>query len=331
MALSALLGWSSSAPAAAAAAAPSVSVSQVPMTITIPAHPQIMIAVANSESMDGTLSGAIMTGAGLYPEMQNSSSPLTFTIPAGFTPPVNAGNGVTAPYTVAGSGVWLDNSPSRLNVAKAGIMNVLTNYVPYADFGLMEYSLPGLSAYSTSLYLMSPNVSATNPTGSFLFTATQTPIAGVEYVPNPCYQYTNPALSHMSAGSWAYNDCVNWDSFYSSQNISQQPWMGVGASSDDPQVNDVLYGLAINCTDYTTAAEGYVPSPPNPFTSYSLADYNNNPGNIYEGYSHTTNGCLSGVTPTNAGYVPYRRRSCIWRAASAITPISKPAISMPVR
>ena len=305
MALSALLGWSSSAPAAAAVAAPSVSISQVPMTITIPAHPQIMIAVANSESMDGTLSGAIMTGAGLYPEMQNSSSPLTFTIPAGFTPPVNAGNGVTAPYTVAGNGVWLDNSPSRLNVAKAGIMNVLTNYIPYADFGLMEYSLPGLSAYPTSVYLMSPNVSATNPTGSFLFTATQTPMAGVEYVANPCYEYTNPALSHINTGSWVYNDCVNWNSFYSSQNISQQPWMGVGASSDDPQVNDVLYGLAINCTDYTTAAEGYVPSPPNPFTSYSLADYNNNPGNIYEGYSYTTNGCLSGVTPTNAGYVPY--------------------------
>jgi len=145
LALIALVGSSSSV----FAAAPAVSISQVPMTITIPAHPQIMLAVANSESMDGTLSGAIMTGAGLYPEMQNSSSPLTFTIPAGFTPPVNAGNGVTAPYTVAGSGVWLDNSPSRLNVAKAGIMSVLTNYIPYADFGLMEYSLPGLSAYAT--------------------------------------------------------------------------------------------------------------------------------------------------------------------------------------
>jgi len=276
------------------------------MTITIPAHPQIMLAVANSESMDGTLSGAIMTGAGLYPLMQNSSSPLDFTIPAGFTPPVNDGNGVTAPYTVAGSGgLWLDNSPSRLNVAKAGIMSVLTNYIPYADFGLMEYSLPGLSAYATSVYLMSPNVSLTNPTGSFLFTSVQTPIAGVEYVNNPCYQYTNAALSHITNGSWAYNDCAAWASFYSSQNIVNQQWMGIGASSDDPQVNDVLYGLAINCTDYTTAAESYVPSPPNPFTAYSLADYNNNPGNIYEGYNYTTNGCLTGVSPTNAGYVPY--------------------------
>jgi type IV pilus assembly protein PilY1 len=301
MALTGLLGWSTSTPAAA----PSVSISQVPMTIAIPAHPQIMIAVANSQSMDGTLSGAIMTGAGLYPDMQNSSSPLSFTIPAGFTPPVNAGNGVTAPYTVAGSGVWLDNSPSRLNVAKAGIMSVLSDYIPYADFGLMEYSLPGLASYATSVYLMSPNVSAANPTGSFLFTATQTPIAGVEYVANPCWKYTNSFLSHMSSGDWAYNDCASWDTFYSSQNISQQRWMGIGASSDDPQVNDVLYGLAINCTDYTTAAESYVPSPPNPFTSYSLADYNSNPGNIYEGYSYTTNGCLSGVTPTNAGFVPY--------------------------
>src|ERR1022692_5032730 len=76
LALIALVGSSSSV----FAAAPSVSISQVPMTITIPAHPQIMLAVANSESMDGTLSGAIMTGAGLYPLMQNSSSPLDFTI-----------------------------------------------------------------------------------------------------------------------------------------------------------------------------------------------------------------------------------------------------------
>ncbi len=302
LALSALVG----SPSAVFAAAPGVSISQVPMTITIPAHPQIMLAVANSESMDGTLSGAIMTGAGLYPLMQNSSSPLDFTIPAGFTPPVNDGNGVIAPYTVAGSGgLWLDNSPSRLNVAKAGIMSVLTNYIPYADFGLMEYSLPGLSAYATSVYLMSPNVSLTNPTGSFLFTSVQTPIAGVEYVNNPCYKYTTAALSHITNGSWAYNDCASWATFYASQNIVNQQWMGIGASSDDPQVNDVLYGLAINCTDYTTAAELYVPSPPNPFTAYSLADYNNNPGNIYEGYNYTTNGCLTGVSPTNAGYVPY--------------------------
>ena len=44
---------------AIATAPPTVAVSQVPMTVEIPAHPQILLAVGNSQSMDGTLSGAI--------------------------------------------------------------------------------------------------------------------------------------------------------------------------------------------------------------------------------------------------------------------------------
>ena len=48
----------------ALAGAPTIPISQVPMTVAIPAHPQIMLALGNSQSMDGTLSGAIMTGAG---------------------------------------------------------------------------------------------------------------------------------------------------------------------------------------------------------------------------------------------------------------------------
>ncbi|MBV8307771.1 MAG: hypothetical protein JO274_09860, partial [Gammaproteobacteria bacterium] len=77
------------------------SIAQVPLTVANPAHPQIVIAVGNSESMDGNLSGAIMTGSGsLSPVLallQNSSSPLNFTIPAGFTPPLNPGAGGMAP------------------------------------------------------------------------------------------------------------------------------------------------------------------------------------------------------------------------------------------
>ena len=38
--------------ASAIAGAPTVSISQVPMTIAIPAHPQIMLALANSQSME---------------------------------------------------------------------------------------------------------------------------------------------------------------------------------------------------------------------------------------------------------------------------------------
>src|SRR6202035_1664621 len=107
---------------AAVAPPPAVPVSQVPLTITIPAHPQIMLAVANSESMDGNLSGAIMTGSGslgaTYAGLNSSSSPVSFTIPAGFTPPLNSGTAGLAPYTVNSGGTLYDNSPSRLNVAK---------------------------------------------------------------------------------------------------------------------------------------------------------------------------------------------------------------------
>jgi type IV pilus assembly protein PilY1 len=39
-------------------------ISQVPLTVAQQAHPQVVIAIGNSESMDGNLSGAIMTGAG---------------------------------------------------------------------------------------------------------------------------------------------------------------------------------------------------------------------------------------------------------------------------
>ena len=85
-----LWGWSSNVMAAAAAVTP-LQISQVPMTITLPAHPQILLALGNSQSMAGDLSGAIYTGSGAiaHPLLFTSSSPVNFTIPAGFTPPVN--------------------------------------------------------------------------------------------------------------------------------------------------------------------------------------------------------------------------------------------------
>ena len=112
--------------ALALATAPAlVPISQVPMTVQIPAHPQILLAVGNSQSMDGNLSGAIMTGSGGLPTsfsaLNASSSPVNYTIPTGFTPPLNPGSSGVAPYTVNSSGVLYDNSASRLNVAKAGI------------------------------------------------------------------------------------------------------------------------------------------------------------------------------------------------------------------
>src|SRR5579863_9277217 len=108
-----LICWSSNAMAAPAAP---INISQVPLTVTIPAHPQILLALANSESMDGDLSGAIRTGSGSIPHplLYPTSSPVNFTIPAGFTPPLDGGNGIVAPYTVNVGGLLEDNSPSRL-------------------------------------------------------------------------------------------------------------------------------------------------------------------------------------------------------------------------
>src|SRR6516225_9802079 len=113
-------------PAATATAVTPTQISQVPLTVAQQAHPQVVLAIGNSESMDGNLSGAIMTGAGSLPAamslLNNSSSPVSYTIPTGFTPPVNLGPGDgTAPYTFPSGGHNVDNSPSRLNVAKGGI------------------------------------------------------------------------------------------------------------------------------------------------------------------------------------------------------------------
>src|SRR3974390_1419491 len=97
------IALTTSHPAGAGAPA-SVLVSQTPLTVQIPAHPQIVLAVGNSESMDGNLSGAIMTGSGslggaLAAGLAASSSPANYPVPADFSPPVTAAVGGQAPYT----------------------------------------------------------------------------------------------------------------------------------------------------------------------------------------------------------------------------------------
>ena len=283
--------WS---PPVLAAAAPMVPISQVPMTVTIPAHPQILLAVANSQSMDGDLSGAIRTGSGsLGPALsglQPSSSPVNYTIPVGFTPPANPGGGGVAPYTVNSGGLLLDNSASRMNVAKGGLSAILNSYISSADFALMDYSTSGLNEFTTWVYQMSQP-------GGFTFTSTLgTNVPGtVEYLPNPCYQ-TNPAATDPVS-----IDCNNLNSFYASQNIFSKQYLVVSASSDDPSVNDVLYaggGIDPVCVVFGG------PTPPTPFPpNYSLGNYNS--GGVLERYSSEVNSCARATGPTNAGFVPY--------------------------
>jgi type IV pilus assembly protein PilY1 len=264
-----------------------ISISQVPLTVTIPAHPQILLALANSQSMDGNLSGAIMTGSGsiAFPLLNPTSSPVNFTIPSGFAPPVSAGSGGQAPYTVSSSGLLLDNSPSRLNVSKAGLTAVLNAYMADADFGLMQYNTSGLGAYTTWVYQMSQ-------AGGFTFTNTIPP-AGTEYVLNPCFNVL------ATSGTTVASDCTTLNTLYSSQSIRTNKYMIVGSSSDDPNINDVLY--ASGGIDPVCVVSGG-PSPASPFT-LPLSTYNT--GGVLETYTTSHNSCAPQTGPTNAGFVPF--------------------------
>lgn len=272
---------------ALAATPPQVSISSIPLTLVAPAHPQVLVAIGNSESMDGNLSGAIMTGSGTAPsQLYASSSPQNFTIPPGFTPPLNAGSGGVAPYTVTCGSYLCDNSPSRLNVAKQAVQAILNTYAGSTDFGLLTYSTSGRANYTTWLYLMSQN-------GGFTFSASNTPApASGEYVNNPCY--------NVPSGNTVYSNCNQIAKLLGSQ-VFTQPYMLVQYSSDDPFVNDVLYasGLSPVCLVYGTRTPSS-PFPPN----YTLSDYN--AGGITVSYSNQINTCARTTGPTNAGFVPFQ-------------------------
>ncbi|MHB8405172.1 MAG: pilus assembly protein [Gammaproteobacteria bacterium] len=274
----------------ALAATPLVSISNIPLTLVSPAHPQVLLAIPNSQSVDGDLSGAIMTGSGMsaVPSQLNaSSSPVDFTVPSGFTPPVTGGAaGSSQPYTASCGAYLCDNSASRLNVAKQSIQAILDSFVGNTDFGLLDYSTGGPALYSTWLYVMSN-------TGGFTFSATNTPAPPLgEYINNPCY--------NVPTGNSVYTDCNNMVGLLGSQLLSM-PYMLVQFSSDDPTVNDVLYagGLSPVCLVYGNT------NPTTPFPPYrSLAQYNS--GSITVSYPSEINPCAPTVGPTNAGFVPYQ-------------------------
>jgi type IV pilus assembly protein PilY1 len=239
--------------------------------------------------MDGDLSGAIRTGSGSIPHplLYPTSSFVNFTIPAGFTPPLNPGAAGQAPYTVSSGGLLVDNSPSRLNVAKAGITAVLNAYIDSADFGLIDYDVSGLVSWKTWVYQMS------NP-GGFTFTNT-IPTSG-EYVLNPCYGV------NLAAGVPVSNNCAQLNLFYATQNITAQQYMLVSASSDDPSVNDVFYdpgGFDPVCIVFNGPHPGPNPFPP----QYSLGAFEG--GGVFESYFSGVNSCPGATGPTNAGFVPF--------------------------
>lgn len=327
------------------AMAQSVTISESPLTVSVPSHPQVLFAVGNSESMDGNVSGAIMTGSGSITDssvgtaLLNSSSPLCFPAVSGFTPPLagyaasGTGSTSTCPsgsalYTVVSngtsyvspqtgtSGTYYDNSPSRLNVAKAGIYQILQTYLPSVDFALEDYSIGSPTPYTTWVYYMSPYmiISSTGAVTSNNFGLTST--SGSNTLANPCYQYS----SASNFGSTLQSDCTAIDGNFFKNTLSSNQYLNLagstagetGISSDSPLVNDVLYGSGFDPVFVSyNSTSGSSPSPPNPYCTscnpagYTLAQYNSNLGNILTTYQNNTTGGIRATFPTNAGFIPF--------------------------
>jgi type IV pilus assembly protein PilY1 len=271
---------------------PPTDIAQVPLALAVPQHPQVLFAVGNSESMDGNLSGAIMAGSGALASdstsLNGSSSPLQFSIPPGFVPPLDAGSDGQAPYTVTNGSTLRDNSPSRLNVAKIGIATLIQSFAAQADFALMDYKTASLNSYSTWVYYIS------SPDG-FTF-VDSVPTSGRTVV-NPCYHYSS-ASTNVAA------NCAAIATLYGVGAVENNALLAIAASSDDAAINDVLYASSPLPAVFV-ADTG--PLPPSPYPpNYQLTDYN--VGRIVEAYTRTTplvfGGAAWSTGPTNAGYVP---------------------------
>lgn len=255
---------------------------------TTSGKPQVLVAVTNSQSMDGDLTGAIFTGSGTVAGLQNSASPVNYPVPTGFTPPLQAASAGQAPYTVVRGSSVLDNSYSRLNVAKAAIQSTLQTYLSSFDFGLETYSTASTVANSTWVYYLS------GPQG---FTFSSSPVAGVLNLPNPCYRYTTNSSSAVSSA------CSKLASKLYGSTLQTSAYMQAAKTSDAQDVNDVLYAPNGSLAPVFVAHGGTSPATPYP-PNYSATDYER--GRVAVGYDTTTPGGFSlTFTPTNAGYTPY--------------------------
>lgn len=279
-------------PVAPLFAAPSLVIPQIPLVLSTPVHPQVLFALANSESMDGTMSGAIMTGSGSLSTalntLENTTSPEKYLVPAGFTPPLQAADLTgQAPYTVTQSTRLYDNGPSRMNMAKAGIKAILDAYMLSTDFGLAVYSTSGAQSLNTWVYYMSPT------SGDFVFTNTQT--AGKRYVDNPC-------LNYLLSSATVNSNCSQIDAQVGGSLVKNSLYMEISASSDDPNINDVLYTNSAFPGVFLTY-QGPTPATPYP-PNFTLGNYNSGGVVLTYGRTKPSVGSL-GTSPTNAGYVPF--------------------------
>ena len=290
-------------------------------------RPQIVIAIGNSQSMDGDLGGAIMTGSGLLSSklnsLYNTSSPVNYSVPSGFTPPLTPTQTASAPYTYSSNGVLYDNSASRLNVAKAGINQVVGTYLGGMDFALEDYSTSGRQLYTTLVYYMAPaggftfvdKLPANGFTSYTAYTDFVSNSANANASPSATRWVLNPCKDYAKASSSVANYCslIDATGSFPKGNLSGSTYMQIAASSDDPNINDVLYAQGANALslDYGGAYAAYnyntyigpISGTNTPYTYFTLQNYEQ--GVVTVGYNNFTDSYSSITGPTNAGYVPY--------------------------
>ncbi|HUW98582.1 MAG TPA: hypothetical protein VMV40_07045 [Acidiferrobacter sp.] len=295
-------------------------------------QPQILVIVDTSQGMAGNLQGAIMSGSGTVAANAASSSPACY-LESGYTPRSTsqlASDGTTcpagyAPYTVGSASTTLtDNSESMINVAEQGLLTAFSNpqYANLFQMGLMDYATKGTpKPYRTWVYYMS-NDNVSSPSfvpGAFAFgtSATSTSSANPLSVANPCYGVTTGACAKVEAILGA--------------GIASDNYLYINATSDDPQINDVLYAasnLGANFISYNNPADAG-PTPSSPYTTYTLPEYEDQvlSGNyLLETYTNWSGGGGPwGTSPTDAGYTPYSGQ--VWYAQRGLAYDASPVIS----
>ncbi|MDA8390489.1 MAG: type IV pilin biogenesis protein [Gammaproteobacteria bacterium] len=277
-------------------------------------QPQVLVILDTSQGMAGDLSGAIMSGSGTVAADASSSSPICYPL-NGYIPLSTAAPSVggtcpagEAAYTVTGAnGVLTDNSESMINVAEQSLLAAFANpqYANVFQAGLMDYATAKTpSPYQTWVYYMSADTATASAksytecaAGIFGYGASTTvsscPAEDALAVANPCYNTTGGGCSAIDTLLGA--------------GLDTNAGLYINDTSDDPQINDVLYmstnsGYPSNFVTYVGA------SPANPYTAYSLTQYEDQilTGKyLLEAYAKGTAGGKFATSPTDAGYIPY--------------------------
>ena len=308
--------------------------------VITPGDASLVIAVGNSQSMDGTTPGAIMTGSG-YPMVYDTfnggyqlvtplttgsapASPQYYPVTGGFVPPMGTGNAPQgmAPYTLPNAnGNLADNSPSRMNMVKAAIRGLVNTYASKFNLALTTYSETTGNTYTTYAYYLPPSAGAYWFTNSWM---AQTAVGADHTINNPCYNYNATGDQNL------IQSCTPIANYYKKTwAISSYKYLVVGQQGDDYNINDILYSqlatqnqLPVTFMAYGGETAGGQPiSNSNPYWNiFSLSDYNSGQISVTFGnvvprqsqfpasnctqYACKFTGGARYLSPTNSGYLP---------------------------